>query len=211
MLTFANEAYASNERSAYTWCEELPTGAVFMFDYSTMSPVRTTYNPKLRTIKYYLTGAHVAGFEKNELNPYSYSNANVVPVNVNVNNTYVYPIVSNSNTMVGLVWVTVEDGIATVNMRLREQVSSYRNEKFILRLYSNVDELVYDGMIYDFNVPFVAEENFFFEINGIVSYHAVIGSKKIKNCCAYYKLADYYRYDPVWQNYRINLMELIER
>lgn len=211
MLTFVNVASASNERSAYTWCKELPVGAIFMFDYSTMSPVRTA-RPlgRIPTPNYILAGAHVAGFQKNELNPYAFGAEEVVPVNAVDNQTYVYPIVSTANNMVGLVWVTLEDGIATVSMRLREQVKSYHNEKFVLKVYSCIDEFVYDGMVYNLDEPFIVEENtFFFELYGVVSYPDVIGSTKIRNCCAYYRLSDYYRWDRTWKSYRMNLMNFV--
>ena len=212
-LLFGTIAFATNENSAYTWCKELPKGATFMFNYSLMSPVRTNQKPSKRfEVNYYLANAFVAGFQKNELSTYAlkYDTANVVPVS-SVDGVYVYPIASSANTMVGLVWVVVEDGVATISMRLREQVKSYHNDKFVLRVYSSVDELVFSGMTYEFDEPFVVEENvFYFEINGVVSYPAIIGSKKIKNCSAYYKLAEYYRYDNVWKNYRNMLMTLIE-
>lgn len=195
--------------SVYTWCEELPRNATFMFEYRLMSPVRTTQKPtKQHKVNYVLTNAFVAGFQKNELFVNSRSEGNVVPVTYE-DGVYVYPIATGANTLVGLVWAIVEDGTATISMRLRDQVSSYRNEKFILRVYSAIDELEYNGMIYNFGESFIIEDNFYFEINGVVSYPEIIGSTKIGNCCAYYQLAEYNRYEYSWKTYRTYLVNLI--
>ena len=212
LILLGSSALASSY-SIYTWCEDLPQNATFMFDYRLMSPIRTTQKPSkyMHRVDYRLTYAFVGGFYKDELNPYAVrsSTASVVPVGME-DGVYVYPIVTGANTLVGLVWATVKDCTAKVSMHLRDQVTSYHNDKFALHIYGSDDELVFDGMIYDFDKWFIVENNvFYFEINGVVSYPEIIGSTKIGNCSAYYMLHDYDRNDNTWVRYRNNLMELI--
>ena len=159
-------------------------------------------NP-FKDARYVISNIYVAGFEAGEIISTAKSDVNVVPVDLTVaqNTAFVYPIVTKSNIVIGLLYakVNVDEGYLQVEGQLKDGI--YNKTVNTLTIYTTRHQVL-DGANDDF--PFAEPisikdelgdaDAVLLSITGKVTYPTLVGNLKSGRKFSY---QDYYR-DEAW-------------
>ena len=162
--------------------------------------------------RYVVSSILVAGYEAREIISTAKGDLNVVPVDLTVaeNTAFVYPIVTKSNIVIGLLYakVNVEEGYLQVEGQLKEEI--YSKTVNTLTIYTTKHQVL-DGTGNDdfpFAEPISIEEELggvdavLLSIGGRVTYPTLFGNMKSGKTLAY---QDYFRNEGWVRAYRNNM------
>ncbi len=218
--------------SVEEWAPAIPEGYTLTFDYSLTIPQITDhkYNPTYKMITRYefykeredtwkIAHFMAAGFDVNGNDRYT-----VVPVSLTRDGTFVYPVVTTTLQIVGVMWATVKNGTLRLNMALRDSGTGnvYYKENPVFTVFTtklqaqNGDGLVvspYAGI--DIEGELGGAEAVLVNLNGMVTYNLDVRTGKIfdQDLQEYVKVTycftDYWKNSPEWVSYRNGLQSVM--
>ncbi len=161
-------------------------------------------------VRYVVSGTYAAGFEANEVVGNG-SALNVVPVDLTVteNTAFVYPIVTNSHVVIGLLFakVNVDEGFVQVEGQYKDEI--YANFASTLTVYTAKSQVADGGANFEFGTPISIEEELggapaiLLSTSGKVTYPTLFGNMKSGKTLAY---QDYYRNENWVRTYRTTMI-----
>lgn len=167
--------------------------------------------------RYVVSGIYAAGFEAGEIISTAGRDENVVPVDLTVkeNTAFVYPIVTKTHIVIGLLYakVNVDEGYLQVEGQLKDGI--YSKTVNTLTIYTTKHQVL-DGANDDF--PFAepisiagelgGADAVLLSIAGMVTYPTLYGNVKSGKTLSY---QDYYRNEAWVRAYRDNLAPIRAR
>lgn len=213
------------------WAPAIPAGYILTYNYDITIPQITdhTYNPTWKMLSRYeyfkyereqtwkIAHFMVAGFDtQNE-------NYTVVPVSLLADATYVYPVVTTTLQIVGVMWATVSNGTLRLNMALRDAGGNvfYKEPATftvsVTKAQANSCQGVvvgpYQGI--DIEGELGGAEAVLVNLNGMVNYNLDVRKGKIydKDLEKYvevtYAFTDYWKNSGEWVAYRNGLQPVM--
>ncbi|MBR4501141.1 MAG: hypothetical protein IKP22_04555 [Clostridia bacterium] len=212
------------------WAPAIPSDYTLTYDYFLTIPQITDhkYNPTWKMITRYehykelgdtWKVAHfmVAGFDMGS------DRYTVVPVPLTRDVTLVYPVVTTTLQIVGVMWATVRGGTLRLNMALRDaggNVFYKENPSFTVfttqaqaKAQQGIRVMPYQGI--DIEGELGGAQSVLVNLDGMVSYNLDIRKAKIfdKDLNAYvevtYTFTDYWKNSPEWVAYRNGLQPIM--
>ena len=212
------------------WAPAIPADYTLTYDYYLTIPQVTDhqYNPTWKMITRYdhykslgdtWKNAHfmVAGFEMGS------DRYTVVPVPLTRDVTLVYPVVTTTLQIVGVMWATVRGGTLRLNMALRDgggNVGYRENPTFTVfttkaqaRAQQGMTVSPYQGI--DIAGELGGAEAVLVNLNGMVTYNLDVRTGKIFDSAlnqyvtVTYTFTDYWKNSPEWITYRNGLQPIM--
>ncbi len=212
------------------WVPAIPSNYTLTYDYNLTVPQVTdhNYNPTWKMITRYdhykelgdtwkIATFYAAGFEM------ASSRDTVVPVSLTQNATLVYPVVTTTLQIVGVMWATVSDGTLRLNMALRDAGSNvYYKEYPTFGVYvtkeqakngEGITAAPYQAI--DIAGELGGADAVLVSVKGMLTYNLDVRKGKIydKELKDYvevtYAFTDYWKNSPEWVKYRSGLQPIM--
>ena len=212
------------------WAPAIPYDYTLTYNYDLTIPQITdhAYNPTWKMLTRYdhykslgdeWKVAHfmVAGFEMGS------DRYTVVPVPLTRDVTLVYPVVTTTLQIVGVMWATVRGGTLRLNMALRDAGGNvYYKERPTFTVFTTVAQakaqqgltaMPYEGI--DIAGELGGAQTVLVNLNGMVTYNLDVRKGKIYDSVlkqyvtVTYAFTDYWKNSPEWVSYRNGLQPIM--